>query len=65
MTDRESWLNGWTRAGHLVLIGTGIHCAGCGKFSGVASVAISGDEVFPDQEPDWPFDVDSCPVHQK
>jgi hypothetical protein len=62
--SREQWLNGWPRlnGGSSVLFGTGIHCAGCGKFFGTTCVSIRDDEIFPDKAPDWPFEEGSCPV---
>ena len=59
---RESWLNGWRRTGTGVIIGTMMHCAGCGKDIGLICLAITGDEVWPEKEPDWPFNADDCPV---
>jgi len=64
MSNRESWLNGWHRQGNGVLMGTAVHCAGCGKSQGLACVAICADDVFPEKEPDWPFTEGDCPVCQ-
>ena len=58
----EDWLNGWHRTGDGVLIGTGVHCAGCGHLRGITSIALTGDETWPDREPDWPFPEGDCPV---
>lgn len=58
----EEWLNGWARTGDGVLIGTGVHCAGCGRLHGVTSVAIDESTIWPDSEPDWPFPLGDCPV---
>lgn len=58
----EPWLNGWHRSGGTVLVGGGIHCAGCGKLHGAASVAISSDYTAPERLPDWPFRTEDCPV---
>ncbi len=60
--DREAWLNGWSRMGTSVLVGTGVHCAGCGKFNGIACVAFGPDYVAPEKEPDWPFNEADCPL---
>jgi hypothetical protein len=62
MTDRSAWLHGWPLMGDTVLFGTGIRCAGCGVSLGVATVAFDGDQ-WERQEPEWPFEVDNCPVH--
>lgn len=63
---RETWLHGWPRMGNTgVLIGTGIHCVGCGKSGGVTCVAFdeSWEHWVKDRPyPDWPFDRESCPV---
>ena len=58
----EEWLNGWHRNGTSVLVGTGVHCAGCGKFHGITCVAFSADWEPPEKLPDWPFNKDTCPV---
>lgn len=63
--NREKWLNGWDRNGWEVLIGTGVHCAGCGWFVGLATIAITGDEKWPDKLPDWPFEEATCPLHPR
>ncbi len=63
MSNRESWLNGWWRNGGGVLMGTAVHCAGCGKSRGLACVALSFDDPpYPEKEPDWPFNEADCPV---
>lgn len=64
MSNREHWLNGWPRIGFSVLIGSGVHCIGCGTFHGVTCVAIPEDWQPPEKMPDWPFEQDSCPVCQ-
>lgn len=58
------WLNGWPRISpHQVLIGTGVHCVGCGKLQGVTCVVFPEDwEARP--EPDWPFTEVDCPIHR-
>ena len=61
--SREAWLNGWSRSGDTVLLGTAVHCAGCGKFNGVATVAFSEGWEPPGMNPAWPFDEADCPVH--
>lgn len=58
----EPWLNGWRRSGGTVLIGSGIHCAGCGKLHGTASVAVPLDYAALERLPDWPFRAADCPV---
>jgi hypothetical protein len=63
---REQWLNGWVRMPldpTSVLIGTVVHCVGCGKARGMISVVMSENEILPDKLPDWPFDEIMCPVH--
>lgn len=65
MTTRETWLNGWTRSDGTVIVGTGSHCAGCGKSLGLISLALTGDEKWPDKIPDWPFDETTCPLHSR
>jgi hypothetical protein len=60
-TDRERWLNGWHRHGDSILIGTGYHCAGCGKFLGLGCVALDG-EPWPEKLPDFPFEEATCPL---
>lgn len=59
---RESWLNGWFRNGATVLMGTGVHCAGCGRTLGITCVVISENYVFPEKKPDWSFEEVDCPV---
>lgn len=59
---REKWLNGWGRMGSSVLLGSSVHCAGCGKFGGTTCVAIEADWKPPDKDPDWPFNEKKCPV---
>lgn len=58
----EAWLNGWYRVGASVFIGTGVHCAGCGKFNGIGCVAIDPNAKWPETMPDWPFNEASCPL---
>ncbi len=62
MNDREQWLHGWPRMGHSVLIGTSVHCAGCGTDFGVTTVAFPEGWQPPGLEPSWPFEVEGCPV---
>lgn len=61
---RMTWLNGWPLLPNYrsVLMGTGVHCSGCGKFFGIACVGFSENYVEPEREPDWPFDEDKCPI---
>lgn len=62
MDKREGWLNGWPRMGNNVLLGSAVHCAGCGKFSGVTCVVIPLNWTPPEKDPDWPFEEDTCPI---
>lgn len=62
--DEAVW-HGWPRPdenGLSVLIGTGVHCAGCGRFHGITSVAFDEGWEPPGPEPDWPYPQDACPV---
>lgn len=62
-SSRNSWLHGHRRTGGVVLLGSSVHCAGCGVFRGTTTVEIG--EIggwIPDSEPDWPFDEHDCPV---
>jgi hypothetical protein len=64
--SREAWLNGWHRNGtHSVLVGSQICCAGCGLDKGTATVVIPDGFVWPERDPDWPFEVEDCPVHHR
>lgn len=57
---RESWLTG-----HLRIAGrVGDLCAGCDKLLGVSTKWITHLDTDnpPAGEPDWPFEVDDCPV---
>lgn len=58
----EEWLNGWPRMGSTVLVGSTVHCAGCGKDYGAACVAIDENWVCPEKAPDWPFNETDCPL---
>lgn len=58
----ESWLNGWHRDSNTVLIGTMVHCAGCGKPHGLACVAFTDGWAPPSKMPDWPFAESDCPL---
>jgi hypothetical protein len=58
----ESWLNGNTRNGTGVIIGTSVFCAGCGKDNGVITVIIPKEPAAPFKEPDYPFSPDDCPI---
>ena len=57
----ETWLNGWSRCGDTVLIGSTVHCAGCGKDLGICTVAVDDNWQRPDKLPDWPF-AEDCPI---
>jgi len=62
MSDYK-WLKGWPRIGFdSVLIGTGVFCAGCGKYGGTTCVGIDKDWVPPTEWPDWPFKQEDCPI---
>ncbi len=61
--DRMEWLKGWPRMGPAaVLIGTGVHCLGCGDLRGITSVVIDEHWTPPAELPSWPFRVGDCPV---
>lgn len=62
MSDREKWLNGWPRMGSSVLIGSAVHCAGCGAYGGITCVVIPDDWQDPEKLPDWPFEQSQCPI---
>lgn len=62
MANREDWLNGWPRIGDTVLVGNGVHCAGCGLSMGVTTVAFAKDWEPPTERPTWPFDEATCPI---
>ena len=64
LPDKE-WLHGWPRHGSDVYMGMTSLCAGCGLFQGTFSIAISDDDVWPDQDPEWPFPKPTCPVHRR
>jgi hypothetical protein len=67
MSTRTKWLNGWPllNGQRHVLIGGGVHCAGCGRCFGVTCVSFDEGYVRPEKDPDWPFDEENCPVHRK
>ena len=57
------WLNGWPRMGLTgVLMGTGVHCVGCGTLHGVTCVVFPEDWSPPGPEPTFPFKRGDCPV---
>ena len=57
------WLHGWPRISvTVVLMGTGLHCIGCGKCHGITPVAYRGETPFPDKTPEWPFKEGACPI---
>lgn len=60
----RSWLNGWPALdGDLsVLMGTGVHCIGCGWLLGVTTVVFDEGWEPPGPEPEWPFAQDDCPI---
>lgn len=60
--SNEKWLNGWDRNNDTVLIGTAIHCAGCGRVFGITTVSFDDDLELPEQLPDWPFPQNNCPL---
>lgn len=61
--DDWSWLNGWPRMGITgVLVGTGVHCIGCGALQGVTTVAIE-EGWEPPPTPLWPYEGERrCPI---
>jgi hypothetical protein len=60
--DDWAWLNGWPRIGEDgVLMGTAVHCLGCGRFLGVTTVAFTEDWRPPGPEPVWPGPQAGCP----
>ena len=60
--EREAWLNGWERLDDVVLIGTMVHCVGCGREQGLTCVAFSEEYEAPEKLPEFPFDEEMCPV---
>jgi hypothetical protein len=58
----NEYLHGWPRTGAGVLIGTGVHCAGCGRFRGLACVGFEAGWTPPASLPDWPFPEADCPL---
>ena len=61
----RDWLNGWYyNEGATILVGSMVHCVGCGKQYGVTCVVIDASYTFPDKAPEWPFSVDNCPICQ-
>ena len=62
MSERQKWLNGWPQVGNSVLIGSGVHCAACGRSYGITCIAIPLDYITPEKLPDWPFNEETCPV---
>jgi len=60
-SDREKWLNGHQRHGGMVYPGHG-RCAGCGRDFGVGCIVIDENDIFPEKEPDFPFNEETCPV---
>jgi hypothetical protein len=61
--NADSWLNGWGRIadGDSTLIGTGVHCVGCGFFYGITTVYIPEGWRWPERMPDYPFTEADCP----
>lgn len=57
----EKWLNGWSRRDDWVLIGSGLHCVGCGVCFGIICVVIDVNYVFPEKKPNYPFEQ-PCPL---
>jgi hypothetical protein len=60
--DGWVWLNGWPRTGASVLIGTCVHCVGCGRYFGIATVVFEEGWRAPGPAPAWPFLPDTCPI---
>jgi hypothetical protein len=54
----EPWLKGHKRNGAEV----GDCCAGCGKPHWDGACVIPSSDWDPANEPDWPFDRNSCPI---
>ena len=61
---RMTWLNGWPimQSYRTVLMGSSVHCSGCGKYFGITCVCGTPGWVPPEKNPDWPFDEDKCPI---
>ena len=69
MGDRKRemrWMNGWpwATADSIILLGSGLHCVGCGQGLGTTCVAMGEDWQPPGPEPEWPFGRGprQCPV---
>lgn len=63
LQDR-SWLHDWPvmEGSSHVLVGTGVHCIGCGQLVGVTTVVFPEEWKPPGPDPDWPFKGADCPV---
>lgn len=60
---QQPWMNGWPRISiSAMLIGTGVHCVGCGHCMGITCVAFPEDWEPPGPDPAWPFGEADCPV---
>lgn len=63
MPAELAWLHGWPRMGlSEVLIGSAMHCIGCGRLHGIISVVVNTDWTPPSEQPTWPFTPGDCPV---
>jgi hypothetical protein len=63
--DGWEWLNGWPRLGNdgsAVLMGTAVHCIGCGRFLGITTVVFPEGWQPPGPDPIWPLSQDDCPI---
>lgn len=59
--DQNIWHGRRTPGAASVLIGVGVHCAGCGHSLGVVYAAIEPDRN-PPPDPDWPYPESACLV---
>lgn len=61
----NDWTHGHPRRGRYILIGSVVHCAGCGLAHGVVTAAIDVDTPVGQRAlPNFPFPVGDCPVCQ-
>lgn len=59
------WLNGRARQGsRAVLFGPRIMCVGCGKDYDIIGLVTNLDDP-PQSMPDFPFDMENCPAHER
>ncbi|MGE2733827.1 hypothetical protein [Mycolicibacterium vaccae] len=58
----DSWLNGWPRhRDSYVVMGTEMHCVGCGRLRGVICAVLPTD-YDPPPTPRWPYTETDCPI---